>query len=191
MGSSVDPDPDGQPTIGADGDDNDGDGDDEDGVIFPSLPFSAGGTGSLQIIVSGSVDGSNPAYVYGWIDWNQDGDWDDALENVVGQQIATTGTLTFTFPVPNGAKPGNTYARFRIGYNENEVNIVSGEASSGEVEDHLVDPAIRRLPPPPQPAVGGFFIPVNKLTILAPYLLMMISAVLASSILAIRKKYRN
>jgi len=191
MGATVDTEVDGQPTPNADGDDITGTPDDEDGVIFPSLPFLAGGTGSLQIIVSGSVDGNNPAYVYGWIDWNQDGDWDDALENIVGQQITTTGTHTFTFGVPNLAKPGNTYARFRIGYDENEVNSVTGEASNGEVEDHLVDPAIARPPPPPEPAVGGFFIPVNKLAILAPYLVMMISAVLASSILAIRKKCRN
>jgi uncharacterized repeat protein (TIGR01451 family) len=191
MGTNVDTEPDGQPNPAANGDDINGIPDDEDGVIFPSLPFLVGTTGSLQIIVGGTVSSGTPAYVYGWIDWNQDGVWATS-ENVIGQQITTTGTLTFTFPVPGYAISGSTYGRFRIGYVENEVNSVTGEASNGEVEDHLLDPAVARFPPPPRPtAVGGFFVPVNKLTILAPYLAMMISAILASSILAFRKKYRN
>ena len=53
MGGAVDPDPDGQPTLAADGDDLDLDGDDEDGVTFGPLrwgdPRRAGQGGHVEL----------------------------------------------------------------------------------------------------------------------------------------------
>jgi hypothetical protein len=189
LGATVDGESEGQPLPPAYGDDNNG-VDDEDGVVFPSLPYYVGTTGSVRITVSGSVDGNNPAYLHGWIDWNQDGDWGDPSENLFSGYIVTApGIYQIDFPVPSDAVPGSTYARFRV--DDEDLNSVTGEAGNGEVEDYLVDPAVAIIPPRRPVAVGGFLMPVDELTILAPYLAIMISAILMSSIIVLRKKYRN
>jgi hypothetical protein len=189
LGATVDGETDGQPLPPAAGDDNNGI-DDEDGVVFPSLPYYAGTTGSVYITVSGSVDGSTPAYLHGWIDWNQDGDWNDPLENLFsGYVVTTTGTFTIDFPVPSDAVPGNTYARFRV--DDENLNSVTGEAQNGEVEDYFVDPAISIIPPRRPIAVGGFLMPIDEFTILAPYLALIISVLLIASIITLRGRREN
>jgi hypothetical protein len=206
MGATVDDEPNGQPSISADGDDlNPGGGpDDEDGVTFLgagppggpyAMPYTPGQNGAVKITVTGPITGANPAYLHGWIDWNQDGDWNDLGENLFsGYIVNAPGDYTINFPVPADAKTGKTYARFRI--DDQNLNSPTGEATNGEVEDYLVDPAVRPPEEPPQQQtqsrpVGGYVMPTNKLAILTPYLALAGLVGIASAIVVARRKRRD
>ncbi|MCK4293034.1 MAG: hypothetical protein KAY65_07540, partial [Planctomycetes bacterium] len=132
MGNTVDPDPDGQPSVAADGDDTDADGDDEDGVTFntpliPGLP--------AQITVNASRLGP---FISVWIDYGGDGGWGEAQDYVVQSvAAANAGDNVFGFQVPGSAKLGRTYVRVR--FTTNPGIGFAGPATNGEVEDHVVD----------------------------------------------------
>ena len=134
LGSSIDGDEDGQPSVGADGDDTDSDGDDEDGVIFTSN-FVVGLSATIQVTVTGS------GYLNAWFDWNKDGDWADAGEHAISDQSLTTGTHSISVSVPSGATLGTTYVRFR--YSSTSGLSYDGPSSppapDGEVEDYTVE----------------------------------------------------
>jgi M6 family metalloprotease-like protein len=78
-----------------------------------------------------------------WIDWNQDGDFDEAGENV----YASTGSFitphtTANFAPPAGAKTGITSMRIRLHDTDAGPNATScGNSSYGEVEDYSVNVA--------------------------------------------------
>ena len=72
----------------------------------------------------------------GWIDFNRDGDWNDAGELIAAGVNVTAGVNAIPFNVPQGAFVGDTYARFRI---SSQGNLLpTGSADDGEVEDHAV-----------------------------------------------------
>ena len=155
------------------------------------MPYIVGQNGAVQIKVSGDISEQKPAYLHGWIDWNLDGDWNDAGENIFSGKVTAPGDYTINFPVPADAKPGKPYARFRI--DDQNLNSATGEATNGEVEDYLIDPAVR-LPPeqPPQPPqsrpVAGYVMPTNKLSILAPYLALAGLVGVISAVVAARRR---
>jgi hypothetical protein len=72
-----------------------------------------------------------------WIDFNGNGSWADAGEQVFKDLTLTAGSHTLTFNVPATAKPGSTWARFRYGY-EKGLSF-TGASYVGEVEDYRVD----------------------------------------------------
>lgn len=132
LGNVIDSDPDGQPTIYANGDDIVDGGDDEDGVFFPHSIVAGVPT---KIQVSSATGGT----LQGWIDWNGDGDWADAGEQVVTDLGIPAGPTTLSISVPSaamGGPNGRTYARFRI---SSLGGIgVGGYVADGEVEDYLI-----------------------------------------------------
>jgi hypothetical protein len=132
LGVEPDAEADGLPEANAQGDDTTG-VDDEDGIIFNSN-LIAGANASITVTVT---TGSSPeGALQGWVDFNGDGDWLDAGEQIFKNRLLSEGTYTLTFPVPIGAKTGTTYARFRYGY---ESNIgPTGMAQAGEIEDYQV-----------------------------------------------------
>ncbi len=73
----------------------------------------------------------------GWIDFNQDGDWDDAGEQILVSRDLTAGTNLLSFTIPQGATSGGTLARFRL----SSAGGLSptGAAADGEVEDYIVN----------------------------------------------------
>ncbi|RTZ98291.1 MAG: hypothetical protein DSY90_04700, partial [Deltaproteobacteria bacterium] len=148
-----------QPSANADGDDTDGAGsaimfDDEDGV------FLGGTTLSNQSLVAGStvsldVSTLSSGYLNGWIDWNGDGDFSDAGEQIItnqyidntgetgaggGATVNATNAITNTpvsVTVPAGVSGGQTVARFKFTAGQDPGH--SGDnADTGEVEDYLV-----------------------------------------------------
>jgi hypothetical protein len=127
LGAMVDADADGRPNLMALGDDNDDGSDDEDGVVFIAAPGS-----QTNVQVTASVAGVLTA----WIDFTDDGDWDDANEHIFNDVALSAGVNLLSFNVPAGSSSGMKYARFRfstltgLGYD--------GLASNGEVEDYLV-----------------------------------------------------
>ena len=128
LGSSIDSEADGQPAADALGDDNDG-SDDEDGVVFLSLVNPGQG---VTVKVTASVPGNLDA----WVDFNGDGDWADAGEQIFNTLPLATGTNLLTFVVPSSATVGTTYSRFR--FSGAGGLSVTGLADDGEVEDYRV-----------------------------------------------------
>ncbi len=129
LGTLVDTETTGQPSIGATGDDFD-DSDDEDGVTF-ATPVYAGIDAGVDVKVS--ID----SHLDAWIDFNADGDWTDAGEQIFSLQSVDAGTNHLTFTVSNAAVVGTTYARFRV-TTDGLGPYPSGYATDGEVEDYSI-----------------------------------------------------
>ncbi len=128
MGAGVDPEPDGQPSPHADGDDLNG-MDDEDGVTLLNL-WSPGGVGELEVAVP--VAG----FLQAWIDFNGDGDWDDPGEQVIIDAAITPPARGFAIPIPPTVTNAAVMARFR--FSTSPRIGVRGLANDGEVEDHRI-----------------------------------------------------
>ena len=71
-----------------------------------------------------------------WIDWNQDGDFDDANENVVCVSGEGGATVSWDITVPDDATPGETTMRIRLKYYDADCGDPCGTTSYGEVEDY-------------------------------------------------------
>jgi uncharacterized repeat protein (TIGR01451 family) len=140
LGACVDAELDGQASADADGDDLGAAlatfgtcavaGDDEDGVAFDS-PLVPGSTADV------TVTASAPCTLSAWIDWNADGDWSDAGEDLFpGGTAIVAGGNASSVAVPSGAASGPTAARFRCTTGGAVTPV--GEVADGEVEDYLV-----------------------------------------------------
>jgi hypothetical protein len=138
LGLEIDPDPNGQPTVGADGDDLDTVPDDEDGVVFLT-PIVSGQTAQVQVtLTQDGIMGQKPPQgkLQAWIDFNGNGTWTDPGEQIFTNQRLLRGPNVLTFTVPNVALPANTYARFRLGL-ESDLQP-TGPSRGGETEDYRV-----------------------------------------------------
>ncbi len=128
LGEKVDGEADGQPD-----DDATGDGDDDDGVTFTS-PLLPGQSATVEVTVTNAAGGNG--YLNAWLDLNQDDDWDDAGEQIVTDELLAPGTHALTFAVPDTARTGKTYARFRL---DPQGGLgPAGLVFGGEVEDYAV-----------------------------------------------------
>ena len=150
LGATVDPDADGQPTSGADGDDvNPVNVDDEDGVVFldPLIPGQ-----SARVQVTASTNG----FLNAWVDFDGSGGFDFPVDRIVANQIVLTGVNVITFTVPATATPGDTYSRFRFTTASEGGGEPTGLAPDGEVEDHVVSIIEVDLGDLPTAAQSGF-----------------------------------
>lgn len=127
LGPTVDTEGDGQPTAGLNGDD--ANGDDENGVVFP-VPLIPGAQGSMSLTA-----GATGGLVSCWIDFNHNGSWADAGDQVAADLLLpASSTVQQAFPVPVNGAPGNAASRCRI---SSQAGLgVTGIAPDGEVEDH-------------------------------------------------------
>lgn len=128
----------------ADGDDSN-DYDDEDGIERVDLFnwYEPNWEGGVQITVNGCPQ--TYCYVYGWIDWTGDGDFNDtnlgsngASEQVVSYGMGN-GSRTRYFDVPDNLSDGFYYARFRICENSadcDDPGTSDTVVSNGEIEDY-------------------------------------------------------
>ncbi len=146
IGTKVDSDSSILQNVTADADNTSGTPNDEDGVVsLPVLKTNAGETYTVQVKVTNTT--GQPAYLVGYIDFNQNGDFGDVEDKAVTITIpsgATVGTYNVTFTTPAGMTPGTTYLRLRLGSVQSEVETSVGAASSGEVEDYalpIISPA--------------------------------------------------
>jgi GEVED domain/Domain of unknown function DUF11 len=107
--------------------------DDEDGItLSPLLP-----TGETTIVPVSIQNGSG--FLNAWFDWNADGDFADAGEQMVTNQAVATSTVNLNIAVPATAIIGPTFARFRVCTNNTALDLCStpaGTVQSGEVEDY-------------------------------------------------------
>jgi GEVED domain/Calx-beta domain len=141
LGTNRDIENDGTHSANADFDDNDVSPDDEDGVAFTSTSFvvsnTAATTGEVQVDLQNADATANR--LDAWVDFNQDGDWDDTGEQIfTNVDLGTTnGIQTLNFVVPQDAGSnvltGITFARFRL--STTGGLLPTGAAADGEVED--------------------------------------------------------
>ncbi len=137
LGWTVDFEADGQPSDDARGDDSfpPGAPNDEDGVEFRTL-LVPGKPAQVQVVVHEAFP-LQQSLVDAWIDFNADGDWLDAGEQILEKKPVWNGTNTLFFAVPSNATPtARTYARFRLSGGGGLKPY--GPAPDGEVEDYTV-----------------------------------------------------
>ncbi len=111
--------------------------DDEDGVLNPRDLWATAGTQPTVTLLVTNNTGST-ATLSGWIDYDQDGVFENATERA--QTTISTGTTdgraTLTFPSISHGISGDTYARFRLS-TDGAADNSTGPAADGEVEDYL------------------------------------------------------
>ena len=81
-----------------------------------------------------------------WIDWNIDGDFEDANELVAFEASNTTSSFTATVTVPGGLTVGKTRLRVATSY-KNQKNTPCGPHAFGEFEDYTVNITADLTPP--------------------------------------------
>ena len=128
LGSSIDPEADGNPGVDSKGDDQLGSAD-EDGIEIVSQ-LSNCYKNAVRITVSraGKIDA--------WADFNCDNDFDDAGEQILASAAVNAGENILEFEIPcDAVVQNNTYFRFRL----SSAGGLSptGIALDGEVEDYV------------------------------------------------------
>ncbi len=147
IGAFVDDEANGQPSEDAgdeiDGDDNigtpDTDPDDEDGLDVDNLPiFSLTQTTELPVPVMNKTDEEATLAVF--LDFNKDGNFDPNTEKfITSVDVGEMGTVTVNIPIPVNAVVGQDVGlRLRLASDMAEVMTATGTATSGEIEDYMV-----------------------------------------------------
>ncbi|HPO36731.1 MAG TPA: GEVED domain-containing protein [Kiritimatiellia bacterium] len=129
LGAGIDGESDGQPDATATGDDGAGI-DDEDGIAFTS-PLISGYGASLD------AHCSVPGFLSAWIDFNGNGSWADANEQILTVAPMNSGLNSLGVSVPAGLAPGQRMARFRFTTLQTPITY-TGLLEDGEVEDYAV-----------------------------------------------------
>ncbi|MCC7249898.1 MAG: DUF11 domain-containing protein [Lysobacter sp.] len=132
LGATVDADASLLNSANAQGDDTNNT-DDENGVtLTPLLPVGE------TTIVPVSIQNAS-GFLNAWFDWNADGDFLDAGEQMIVNQAVAVGATNLNIAVPATAIIGPTFARFRVCTNNTALDNCStptGTVQSGEVEDY-------------------------------------------------------
>ncbi len=131
LGPLVTPDDDGRPSANADSDNGD------DGVVFGGRLLPGESTPVIVDVRRSGIAAGVTTFLNAWIDFNGDGDWNDPTEQVFTNTAVVAGANNLIIAIPTGAKPGATYARFRLSTEQNLTPF--GGASDGEVEDYRLD----------------------------------------------------
>lgn len=110
--------------------------DDEDGVFNALDLVNTLGAPSVVTLRATNLTGRS-AKLSGWIDFNQNGVFENATERamITVPEATTNGIFTLTFPMDRGPVVGKTFARFRLSTDVAASNP-TGIASDGEVEDY-------------------------------------------------------
>jgi hypothetical protein len=111
--------------------------DDEDGLTNPAadLVLTIGAQPTVNVLVTNTT--VTAATLYGWIDYNANGVFDNATERAsVSVPTGSNNVIqTLVFPTVPFGFTGSTYARFRLSTDGAAANP-TGAASDGEVEDY-------------------------------------------------------
>ncbi len=138
IGALIDIESDGVPGVAATGDDLDLP-DDEEGVASPIVVLSGLSTSVSVVVTNNSATVGTLA---GWIDLNNDGDFDVA-ELITAAIPALSGTAAYNLIFPASVVGnGSTYARFRLLPGVVAAPLPTGIAAAGEVEDYAVTTSV-------------------------------------------------
>jgi uncharacterized repeat protein (TIGR01451 family) len=141
LGADIDDEADGQPNAAADGD-----GADDDGVIFnpdlgyatPTIRTGVDPQSQQPIENTLEVEASADGFVSVWVDWNQDGDFADAGEQVANAQAVTAGDNDVTFSQGTNPAAIQSYVRVRYSTDAASIGSPTGASPDGEIEDYRV-----------------------------------------------------
>jgi len=100
-----------------------------------TISLTKGTSQNLSITPGWNGSPRNVAYRI-WIDWNGDGDFDDAGELVFTRNKTNSSLITGSFTVPTGASVGSTRMRVSAKFNSNPSPCEF--FANGEVEDYTV-----------------------------------------------------
>lgn len=108
-----------------------------------TIPLNYGGEYAFEVRRNSNVNNMTRKI---WIDWNVDGDFEDAGELVAEETTAgNSSSWTGTFTVPDAANAFDATATLRVGVSlDNDLNLPCGAASNGaankvgEFEDYSV-----------------------------------------------------
>lgn len=103
--------------------------------LTPAFNWSIGETVNFSL-TQGFAGATYPEWFRVYIDWNTDGDFDDAGERVYDQGTTSTSTVFGTFSVPATALSGTTGMRVQMRYNTGSDPCEFW--TFGEVEDYCV-----------------------------------------------------
>jgi len=134
LGTAVDADVGANSSLQANGDDATGINDD-DGVVF--IDNLVRGMDDVTMQVTASIGDNSSGVLNAWIDFDGDGVFDGANEQIVANLRLEEGVNSIDFAVPADAQVGASYARFRYGF-ENNLGP-NGHSIGGEVEDYRLD----------------------------------------------------
>ncbi|HYI11417.1 MAG TPA: SdrD B-like domain-containing protein [Thermoanaerobaculia bacterium] len=133
LGPAVTTENDGIPTADASGDTAD------NGITMISTTFGMGGGAYINVVTSAA------GWLAGWIDFNGDGDFDDADEMILDQAVVSGNNVVFFYvptTIPNGLT--DFFGRFRIYPSRPQIVASTGpgldsnfQRMNGEVEDYL------------------------------------------------------
>ncbi|WP_353482190.1 GEVED domain-containing protein [Haliscomenobacter sp.] len=147
IGNTIDAEGDGQPQFNAFGDDINGI-DDEDGVVPPDS-IVRGKPARFQVFVTNKT--SADAYLRGFVDWNDDGSFEDGYQNqkseidTIPPGFSGYYEVLFNVPTEPNPLPNRVASRFRLSNESVSVQLSTGPAQGlltdiyGEVEDLYVN----------------------------------------------------
>ncbi len=129
-------------SVDAQGDDKDDGGDDDDGVTYNGIDIDNQILEKSGQYVFDVKTNAQDGYLSAWIDWNNDGDFDDAGETIIQDVVGSSDITTITLNVPSGISTGAVYMRVRYSSDSglsSSDDVFNGEwASDGEVEDYRI-----------------------------------------------------
>lgn len=134
LGASVDAEHAASPSADAMGDDLDGTDDENAVSVWPSFTRN-----TTQTVAVNCYNASGTAAkLYGYFDWNSDGDFGDTNESVTANvPTGTNGTINLSVTVPSTAVlNSNLGARLRL--STSTTLLSTGAAPDGEVEDAMI-----------------------------------------------------
>ncbi|KGF31125.1 fibronectin-binding protein, partial [Peptoniphilus lacrimalis DNF00528] len=93
--------------------------------------------GNYKMSLQAHLDGASEAYIYGWVDFNQNGTFDEDERSELAK-VTQDGTVELTFAKSKtyiDPSVNELGARVRIAKKDTEIESPTGMAFSGEVED--------------------------------------------------------
>ncbi|WP_156471293.1 CshA/CshB family fibrillar adhesin-related protein, partial [Streptococcus sp. DD13] len=141
------PDMDDKLTQDWEGDDTTGTGDEGIDQILPTdlknktngmIKLDRTANGNYTLSIEAHTGGASAAYLYGWIDFNGDGKFDNATERSELATITSDGTVVLKFnngPALNNTELNKLGVRVRISTHAPDIENPTGMSMSGEVED--------------------------------------------------------
>jgi hypothetical protein len=135
----------------------------DDGAVLG--PLTVGNTAySTTVALSGA---SKAGTVCGWIDFNHNGTFDNPDERACADFAAGATSANLTWSGISGLVAGNTYARFRVGYDKVATQSPIGASDSGEVEDYLFEVLSAPAIPVADPRALLALVPLGALGLMA------------------------
>jgi len=113
-------------------------GDDGGYADYTSMSTNLAASTEYTIYISAGFSSSDyTEFWHVWIDYNRDGDFNDAGEEVVSGSSSSSATLSGTFTTPSTMSDGTTKMRVTMKYNSSATTCES--FTYGEVEDYAVN----------------------------------------------------